>query len=95
MSAEVLGLSKVVLTHHTLKSQGKRLMPLSQGESPKLEPITEAGSDSIPEKQKALLHQIIQKLNYLFDGELTVQDKLVYVNNMLTENLLESESLQS
>jgi len=39
-----IDLSKVVLTHHNLKNQGKRSLSLNKGESPKLEPLTEAGS---------------------------------------------------
>ena len=31
-------------------------------------------------KEKALLTEIIAKVNGLFDGELTEDDKLVYVN---------------
>lgn len=91
---EGIDLSKVVLTHHNLKSQGRRPMSLGGGESPKLEPITEAGGGSVQEKQKALLNEIIQKVNDLFEGELTDQDKLVYVNNVIKGKLLESETLQ-
>ena len=91
---EGIDLSKVVLTHHNLKNQGKRAMPLSGGGNPKLDPITEAGSGSVQEKQKALLNEIIQKLNDLFEGDLTDQDKLVYVNNVLMGKLLESETLR-
>jgi len=91
---EGIDLSKVVLTHHSLKDQGKRPMPLAVGDSPKLTPITEAGSGSIQEKQKVFLNEIIQRVNDLFDGELTDQDKLVYVNNVLMGKLLESETLK-
>ena len=91
---EGIDLSKVVLTHHNLKNTGKRAMPLSDGETPKLEPITEAGSGSVQEKEKALLAEIIEKVNDLFEGELTDQDKLVYVNNVIKGKLLESETLQ-
>ena len=69
-------------------------MPLSEGETPKLEPITEAGSGSVQEKEKALLNEIIEKVNDLFEGELTDQDKLVYVNNVIKGKLLESETLR-
>jgi type I restriction enzyme R subunit len=72
---------------------GKRAMPMSEGETPKLEPITETGSGSVQEKEKALLNEIIQKVNDLFEGELTDQDKLVYVNNVIRGKLLESETL--
>ncbi len=69
-------------------------MPLGEGETPKLEPITEAGSGSVQEKEKALLAEIIEKVNDLFEGDLTDQDKLVYVNNVIKGKLLESETLQ-
>ncbi len=91
---EGIDLSKVVLTHHNLKNQGKRPMPLYAGPVPKLEPITEAGSGLLQEKEKAYLAEIIEKVNDLFDGELTDQDKLVYVNNVIKGKLLESETLQ-
>jgi type I restriction enzyme R subunit len=91
---EGIDLSKVVLTHHNLKTGGAQPMPLGGGDKPKLEPITEAGSGSVQEKQKALLNEIIQKVNELFDGELTDQDKLVYVNNVIKGKLLESETLR-
>lgn len=90
---EGIDLSKVVLTHHHLKNLGKRSMPLSEGEAPKLAPITEAGSGSVQEKEKALLHELIQKLNDLFEGDLTEQDKLVYVNNVIMGKILESPKL--
>jgi type I restriction enzyme R subunit len=91
---EGIDLSKVVLTHHNLRSLGSRAMPLNDGDTPKLEPITEAGSGSVQEKEKALLNEIIEKVNGLFDGELTDEDKLVYVNNVIKGKLLESETLQ-
>lgn len=91
---EGIDLSKVVLTHHNLKNKGKTPMPLNAGENSKLEPITEVGSGSIQEKQKAWLSEIIKKVNDLFEGELTDQDKLVYVNNVIKGKLLESETLK-
>ena len=91
---EGIDLSKVVLTHHNLKNLGKKAMPLSEGDPPKLAPISEAGSGSVQEKEKALLNEIIEKVNDLFEGELSDQDKLVYVNNVIKGKLLESEKLQ-
>ena len=46
------------------------------------------------DKEKALLNEIIEKVNDLFEGELTDQDKLVYVNNVIKGKLLESETLR-
>jgi type I restriction enzyme R subunit len=91
---EGIDLSKVVLTHHNLKDLGKRSMPLGGGEQSKLEPLTDIGGGSVQEKQRALLTEIIQKVNDLFEGDLTDQDKLVYVNNVIKGKLLESETLQ-
>jgi type I restriction enzyme R subunit len=90
---EGIDLSKVVLTHHHLKDQGKQPMSLNEGENPKLGPITDAGRGMVQEKQKALLNEIIQRVNDLFDGDLTEQDKLVYVNDVIKGRLLESEKL--
>ena len=87
-------MSKVVLTHHSLKNLGKRPMPLRDGENPKLEPIIESGGGEVQEKQKAFLNEIIKRVNDLFEGDLTDQDKLVYVNNVIKGKLLESETLK-
>ena len=91
---EGIDLSKVVLTHHHLKSLGKAAMVLSEGDAIKLAPITEAGSGSVQEKEKAWLNEIIEKVNDLFEGALTDLDKLVYVNNVIKGKLLESAKLK-
>jgi type I restriction enzyme R subunit len=88
---EGVDLSKVVLTHHKLKNQGKRALPLGIGEP--LLPLTNSGSGQLQEKEKARLAEIIEKVNTLFDGELSDDDKLVYVNHVLKGKLLESEIL--
>ena len=77
---EGIDLSKVVLTHHTLKNQGKRPMPLGGGDNPKLEPLTEVGGGSVQEKQKALMSEIIKKVNDLFGGDTTDGDQLSFVD---------------
>lgn len=88
-----IDLSKVVLTHHTLRSEGSRKLGLEGGEYPKLDAMGEAGSGQIREKEKAWLSEIIEKVNTLFEGELSDDDKLVYVNNVLKGKLLESTVL--
>ena len=52
---EGIDLSKVQLTHHSLKGQGKQALRLGEGEAPKLAPLTEAGSGSVQDKEKARL----------------------------------------
>jgi type I restriction enzyme R subunit len=90
---EGVDLSQVTLTHHTLKNKGKQSLKLSEGETPKLAPLTEAGSGAIQEKETTYLSEIISKVNDLFKGELTDNDKLVYVNNVIKGKLLESDIL--
>ena len=90
---EGIDLSKVTLTHHSLKDQGKRQLILTKGESPKLQPLTETGSGSVQEKEKARLEEIIARVNDLFEGDLTDDDRLVYVNNVIKGKLLASQEL--
>jgi type I restriction enzyme, R subunit len=90
---EGIDLSKIILTHHTLRNLGKRAFPLAGGDTPKLSPLTEAGAGSLQEKEKALLREIIAKVNDLFEGDLTDDDQLVYVNNVIKGKLLESQTL--
>jgi hypothetical protein len=66
---------------------------LGDSEAPKLPPLSEAGSGSLHEKEKARLEEIIAKVNDLFEGDLTDDDQLVYVNNVIKGKLLESEEL--
>ena len=91
---EGIDLSKVVLTHHKLKDLGRRPMPLNEGESPALEPVTEAGSGRVREATKAYLQEIIEQLNDLFGADTTDQDQLTYVNQVIKGKLLESERLR-
>lgn len=45
------------------------------------------------ERERARVDEIIARVNTLFEGELSDQDKLVYVNNVLLGKLLESSTL--
>lgn len=89
---EGVDLTKVVLTHHRLKNQGETDLPLNSAGG-KLDPITGAGGGEIQDKEKLLLAEIVNKVNELFEGELTEGDQLVYVNNVLKGKLLESDLL--
>jgi type I restriction enzyme R subunit len=91
---EGIDLSKVVLTHHHLKDQGLRDLLLGAGETPKLAPITEAGSGSVQEKQTAYMAELIDKLNDLFGAGTSEQDQLRYVNGTLLGKVAESKTLQ-
>jgi type I restriction enzyme R subunit len=90
---DTVDLSKVVLTHHTLKNQGKQPMGLNEDGTYKLPPMDAVGSGSVQERQQAYLVEIIQKVNGLFEGDLTDDDQLVYVNGVLKGKLLENATL--
>ncbi|HDR9316134.1 type I restriction endonuclease subunit R [Burkholderia vietnamiensis] len=90
---DTVDLSKVVLTHHNLRNTGKRALDLKQGEAPKLPAMDEVGTGAVQDKDKVLLDEIIQKVNGLFEGELTDDDQLVYVNGVIKGKLLENEML--
>ena len=85
-------LSKVTLTHHTVRNLGQQALDLNAGLATKLVAM-EPGGGSVQEKEKALLAEIINKVNDLFEGDLTDDDQLVYVNNVIKGKLLESEVL--
>ncbi|MBB4709337.1 type I restriction endonuclease subunit R [Xanthomonas arboricola] len=90
---DTVDLSQVVLTHHTLKNRGKQPMTLNQDGSYKLAPMDAVGSGSVQEKQQAYLVEIIEKVNGLFQGDLTDDDQLVYVNGVIKGKLLENDTL--
>ncbi|WP_406623820.1 type I restriction endonuclease subunit R [Acidovorax sp. SDU_ACID1] len=90
---DTVDLSQVKLTHHTLKKQGRSSMSLNQDGTYKLAPMDAVGSGSVQEKERAYLADIIQKVNGLFEGELSESDQLVYVDGVLKGKLLENQTL--
>ena len=89
---EGVDLSKVVLTHHTLKNEGERRLNVAEGDGKKLGPMTGTGSGSVQEKEKALLAEIIERVNDLFGADTTDGDQLSYVTT-LRDKMLESNAL--
>jgi type I restriction enzyme R subunit len=90
---EGVDLTGIKLTHHTLKNEGKRDLIHGTGDTPKLPGVSEVGSGGIHEKEKALLDEIIARVNDLFGADTTDSDQLVYVNQVLKGKLLESDEL--
>ena len=90
---EGIDLSQVKLTHHSVRNRGQQNLKLSDEDLPQLNPITEAGSGQVQEKEKARLSEIIARVNDLFEGELTDNDKLLYVDSVIKDKLLQSEIL--
>jgi type I restriction enzyme R subunit len=68
-------------------------MNLNQDGTYKLAPMDAVGSGAVQDKQQIYLSEIIEKVNGLFEGELTDGDQLVYVNGVLKGKLLENETL--
>jgi type I restriction enzyme R subunit len=87
-------LASLRLTHHGIKQKSDGSLDLVHDLPIGLPPITAVGTGAIHDKDKALFAEIIAMLNQLFEGELTDDDKLVYVHNVLMGKLLESETLQ-
>jgi len=86
-------LSKVTLAYHKLKDKGISKLDLDKGDAIALSPLAPGGG-SVQEKEKALLSAIIEKLNELFTGELSDDDKVVYVGTVIKSKLMESKILQ-
>lgn len=84
-------ISKITMTHHKLSSQGQRTLQLG-GEAEPLKPITEVGSGAIQDKEKALLAEILGRVNDLFQGDMTDGDQLSFVST-LNSKVQESATL--
>jgi type I restriction enzyme R subunit len=89
---EEVDVSKITLTHHKLSSKGKTPLVLG-GMGERLKAIYDAGSGTVQEKERALLAEIIAKVNDLFQGDVSDEDQLIYVNNVLKGKLLQSQTL--
>jgi len=89
---EGVDLSMVKLTHHNLKNEGSRRLDVDGRDPTKLSPATETGTGKVQDKEKALLAEIIEKVNDLFGGDTTDGDQLSYVTT-LRDKMLESEAL--
>ena len=93
---EGIDLSALKLTHHRMRDLGQQKLNLSgAGETPALQPVTEAGSGQVQEKFKLRLAAIIAAINDLFEGEVTESDAVAYVDSVLKLKLLESPLLRS
>lgn len=88
---EAVDLSKVTLTHHKLATKGRQ--SISPGGAEPISPVTAPGTGKLRDPEKLRLMEIIEKLNDLFDGDLTDDDKLSYVNDTLRKKLMQSDVL--
>lgn len=93
---EGVDLSKVELTHHKLIAKDKTNLTLGST-AEKLKPMTESGSAEVQDKEKALLSEILNKMNDLFTG-VTDSDQLSYamaIKGKLMENEMLSQQAGS
>ncbi|WP_345301703.1 type I restriction endonuclease subunit R [Lysobacter hankyongensis] len=91
---DTVDLSKVILTHHSLRTSGKQALSLDTDGNYKLKPIDATGSGRVQDKERVYLVEIIEKVNGLFEGILSESDQLQYVDGVIKGKLLENETLQ-
>ena len=91
---EPIDLSRVVLTHYNIKDLGQHQLPLTggDGDQPKLDPMTAVGSAKVHDPDMVRLREIIEKMNDLFEGELTDADQINFVNH-IRDKMLENPVL--
>jgi len=88
-----IDLSLVRLTHHSIRNQAVGDMELKKDGDSILEPAgEEAGSAPGRDRAKALLNEIISKLNDLFEGQLSDDDLVNYAFGV-RDKLMENENL--
>ena len=81
------------LIAYTLKNHGDAQLKLGVGEPEKIYVVTEAGSGTVQDRTQIALALLIAQVNDLFEGDLSTDDKLVYVNDVIKGKLLESQQL--
>lgn len=91
--SEPIDMSGVKLTHYKLREGKTDGIPL--GEDPEaytLKPITDLGSGQAREDERVQLSELVKRLNDLFEGDLTENDTVAYVQH-ITGKMLENETL--
>lgn len=78
---EKVDLGAVHLTHHKLHSQGQTRLQVGKDEE-KLKPASAVGTASLQEKERILLSVILQRMNELFEGDLSDNDQLSYARTL-------------
>jgi type I restriction enzyme, R subunit len=91
---EAIDLSGVKLTHYKLKHQGAQQLRLRESDGDyRLDAPTEIGSGAVHDPVKARLTEIIQKLNDLFEGELSDADVLSFATH-IRDKMIENPTLR-
>lgn len=85
-----IDLTGLKLTHLAIHPKGQAVLSLAKEGAGELPPISEAGSGIGKDRTKEALAEIIQRLNHVFEGQLTDADLVNYaigVRDKLMENL--------
>jgi type I restriction enzyme R subunit len=91
---EGVDLSSLAMTHYSVKDLGTRNLGLRETPGDyKIDPTGEVGTGQVRDQAKETLEAIIAMVNELFVGDLTTNDKLVYVNDVIKGKLLECQIL--
>jgi type I restriction enzyme R subunit len=90
---EGVDLSALRLSAYTIKSIGQQQLGLGTGGAVPIQPTDESGSGQVQDKIKIAMSELIERVNDLFAGDLTSDDKLIYVNGVIKGKLMESEKL--
>ena len=70
-----IDLSQVQLTHHALKKRSTDSLPLLPGLGDPLQPIKNSGAGLVREREKALMDELIERVNELFSGEKMLESR--------------------
>ncbi len=89
----IIDLSYVELTAYNLRPLHETSLPLKP-DNGALPPPSAVGTGALTEAEKLRLAEIIRMVNDLFKGELTDNDMLTYVNEVIKRKLLESDILR-
>lgn len=90
-----IDLSALRLTHHKMRDLGQQKLNLDPEGGDALKPMTEAGSGQVQDKQKIRLRELIEAINDLFDGDITVNDAVGFFETSFMGQLLDSKNLQA
>ncbi|MCL4527203.1 MAG: type I restriction endonuclease [Gammaproteobacteria bacterium] len=88
---ESIDLSQLELTHHTLRELGTQRLPLSGGGALK---SGKPGEGGVHDALRESLEIILKRVNEIFQGDISDNDKLVYLNGVIIGHLVENETLQ-
>ena len=89
---DLIDLKQLSLTHHAIKKMGTPSLTLDPTAESELEGIGDQGTKEARDREQVKLSELVQKLNDLFEGELTDQDLVNWATG-LRDKILEDAEL--